>query len=278
MAALAILAMVLLLAGCKAAPKQFLGPYEEIGAFYPETVDHLAAVLKERHPPLAGLQVVSDITAEAPPNGKQKFTGNLLVSFPDRARLRGSRAAIGTLFDIISVDEQLHIYFNRDGVLFSGPRSDLDESAGLLRLVGPDELMRALLAQRDLAERLQQPGRWRVSDRVSRWAIWSETPAGGWQIWVVRKSDFLVEETLVSKTGSGATARIRYWKYELIDGEPVPTQLEIHLADPAVVVEIDVDKVRLDPPLKPETFVPPSVDDDHWYPLSRLRLDPIQEN
>jgi len=274
---LVVVAVAILLAGCRGTPKTFTTPYKSFGAFYPETTEHLAEVLRERHPSLSTIQAQFGVTIDAGEQGKRSFDANLLVEFPDKARLRGSRAIIGTFFDIISVGDVLHIYFNRDGVLFSGQRSDLDPSAGLLRLVGPDELMRALLAERDLSARLQKPGHWRVRDQISHWSIWAETPGGGWQVWVVRKQDFLVEETIISRTGDAATARIRYWSYELVDGEPMPWVLEIHLADPEVTVFIELDKVRMNPPLRLQTFIPPAVDNEHWYPLSQLRLDPIQE-
>jgi len=265
--------------GCRHAPlRVFTTPYAELGQFYPETIEHLTQVLKERHSPWETMRTEASITLDLGEEGRKRFDANLLVSFPDRARLRGSRAALGTLFEVISSREQLHVYFNRDGVLFSGRRSDLDESAGFLRLVGPDEILQALLAERDLAEQLQLPGKWKVRDRDAHWLIGSNRGDGKWQIWVVRKVDFLVEETLLGKGTNPAEARVRYWKYEIVNGEPVPTNIEIELAKPEVSVRIEVSTVEVNPPLRDEVFLPPSVSADHWYPLYRMQFDPLVEN
>lgn len=272
-------AAVLLAMGCRhAAPRVFTTPYEELGQFYPETIEHLTQVLTERHAPWETMRTESSITLDLGDEGRKRFDANLLVAFPDKARLRGSRAALGTLFEVISSREQLHVYFNRDGVLFSGRRSDLDESAGFLRLVGPDEILRALLAERDLADQMRRPGTWKVRDRGAHWLIASDRDDGQWQIWVVRKVDFLVEETLLGKGSGPAEARIRYWKYEIVDGEPVPTYIEIQLANPRVSVRIEVSTVEVNPPLRDEVFLPPSVSADHWYPLYRMQFDPLTEN
>jgi hypothetical protein len=269
---------LLLVAGCRSTPRVFTSPYVDFSEFYPETVDRLAQVLAERHPAWDTLQTEADITIDTPTQGRKRFSANLLVDFPDKARLRGSKMALGTLFEILSVGNMIHVYFNRDGILFSGRPSDLDESAGFLRLVGPDEILRALLAERDLAAQLQKPGRFQVRETTSHWQIWASKPDGSWQIWVVRKADFLVEETVLGQEGEGARARVRYWAYDEIEGEPVPSDLQIFLADPDVTIRVETEYVDINPPLRPEVFVPPAVDQEHWFPLDRMRLDPLDEN
>ncbi len=267
------LGMVAGLTACRAKTPPFVSPYVDLSAFFPETVERVTQVLSERHPALSTLKTESDITVSMGKKGRQRFHGNLLVELPDKARLRGSRAALGTLFEILSVGDQLEVFFNRDGELFVGRRSDLSDSAGILRLVGPDQLLRALLAERDLAERLQKPGTWKVQNRQAHWLLSTTIPGGDWQIWVVRKRDFLVEESLVGTAAGGARARIRFFSYDVVDGEPLPTDLEIRLADPDVTVRVEVDEVLRNPPLGPQVFQAPPVAPTHRHPLSQLRFE-----
>jgi len=267
------LATVLLLAACSSKPLVFESPYADPLTPPPAAAaQELARVLGQRHPRLDTFQVQCEVLVAPKDKSRQHFDANLLVAFPDKARLRGSRNPVGTLFEIISRGELLDIYFNRDGVLFSGTRSDLAPDAGLLRMAGPEELLRGLLAERDLAARLNSRADWRVRSRPEHWVLWHRKGDSAWQIWVVRKADALVEETLIGTRPGIPDARVRYWRYELINNEPFPTHLDIHLADPAVVVTIKVDKYRLNPDLKSAVFQPPRISPEKTFPLHQLRL------
>jgi hypothetical protein len=273
------LSVVLLLSACSSRPLVFESPYAEPVSVSPvATVAELTRVLGERHPPLDTFQVQCEVLITPKGKSRQYFNANLLVAFPDHARLRGSRNPVGTLFEIISRGELLDVYFNRDGLLFSGRRSDLAPDAGLLRMAGPEELLRGLLAERDLAARLNSQAQWRVRSRPDHWILWHHQGDTAWQIWVVRKADGLVEETLVGTRSGIPEARVRYWRYELVNGEPFPTRLDIHLAEPAVVVTVTVDKYRLNPELKPIVFQPPRISPEKIYPLHQLRLTDPEGN
>ena len=277
---LSLFLLPLLLAGCGGGKKIFSTPYEPAAAPGPFSADaptSLAMKLAARHPEWKTFQSQFEVNIETVSGGHQRFDANLLVQFPDRARLRGSRSPIGNLFELIASGSRYSIYFNRDGVLFTGNRGDLEPKAGLLKMMNPEDILRALLAERDLAARLQKPGAWRVEDCGDALLVKTGKPDGSWQVWVARKSDGLIEETLLGRKPGRADVRVRYWAYDFFDGEPLPSQLEIHLADPKVTIEIEVDRYRVNPPLSAAVFAPPPVARDKTYPLRDLRMEPMEE-
>ncbi len=275
------LLLALGLASCQARRPEFATPYpyaKDPASLTPLSLEEGARMIQARHGEWETFQAQADVVVDSGRGrGKQSFNAQLLARLPDKARLRGSRPAIGPLFDLISDGDTLHVYFNREGALFSGPLEDLGPETGVLREAHPATLVSALLAQRDLALRLRagfaDGAVWQTLERPRHWLFCSrESPEGPWRLWVVRRSDALVEEFLTGPHPGATSARILYHAYELFDQEPLPTDLEIHLAGAREVVRAKARRYRVNPPLKPQVFAPPRVDADHHFPLSQLRF------
>ncbi len=286
-ALLLALGMGFALAGCRQTQKVFVSPYTNPAnaqgtsptvntagnAAAKASLEELSRALAARHPEWDTLQALADIVIYKGKKARGTFNANLLVSLPDRARLRGSKVGIGTFFEIISDGDLLHVHLNKDGLLFSGRAEDLPPDAGVLRAASTEGLLGALLAERDLARRLRQSSPASIVTRPAHWIIRIDSPAENrWQVWVVRRNDFLVEETLIGRPGAGTEARIRYWGYRLFGEEPLPSDLEIHLAGQSEWIRVDVDTYKVNPTLPPVIFAPPRVSPDHHYPLSSLHF------
>lgn len=236
----------------------------------------LRALYLQRHPEWKTFRAEADVTANLGDGSTQSFSANVLVRLPEDVRLRGSKGALGTIFEIIARGDDVQIYFNRDGMLFRGKREDLGPEAGVLRLLGPGDVMKALLACRDLGEKLATRQPLRVVDKDAHWIVfWEDAKSGAWQVWAVRKADALVRETILGQRGGATRARIEYWSYSLADAEPVPQLIDVHFKDENADLSIEVEKFDKNLPMKDKVFVAPETSREKTYPLSRLRLDPI---
>src|SRR5690606_18786099 len=115
--------------------------------------------------------------------------------------------------------------------------------SGALGAFSPRDLMTALLVSRDLLDRLESGGAWRVYAEKNQLFLTQDIGSGRERIWRVRRSDGLVEELVQADARGNVELRVKYRSYRLEDGpngpEPFPDDLTITVGDGLAEVRLE---------------------------------------
>lgn len=271
------------LSGCQ-GKVDFRSPYGEeslaSGAWSVGDRAALAEALRHRLRPRPQLWVKAGVVIRRERGGdseKDFFTATAMYAEPGSIRLRGTRTAMGTLFEVLLRNNEAYMSFPRDGQLFVGTLQDLQNRVTSISGLGPEDLVAGVLVQHDLLRRLEGDGqpltvRQRGDEDL---LVATLDPQGRELFWLVRQKDALVRELWVRDPEGREELRIRYSEYLLMeheDGfrEAFPEKFEVQVPRQGVRVEVDADEYKLDP-LPRRAFEPPT--GRETYPLSTLRFE-----
>lgn len=275
-----IAATVLLLAlaaGCSRGPRrEFLSPYPAGAAVAVSRAEDVAPRLAETasaHPLLwARADLVISIEGR---KGRDLVTATLLRREPGDLRLRGSRAPIGTVFEVLlDAEGRAWLYANREDRLFEGTRQQLREKLGAVGGVEPEDLVHAILVQQRLREFLADPAGWGIEDKGDAFLFARRDPAGRQLFWRLRKADGLVEEYLVRSRSGIPLLSVRYTEYRLVDVrgrmEPLPWRFQVRVPASRATIDAKLDGYKIDPPLRDKAFAVPEASER--YPMTALEF------
>lgn len=263
------LAPVLMLASC-AKSERFSSAWPESelrgGALRVETVEDFRRALESRTQPHEELWVKAGvIVRRESKSGKDLFTARAMHRAPDRIRLSGSRNPVGTVFDVLIVGKQAHMFFPREGQRFDGTLEELTAKTSAIGGFGPQQLVSAVLVSQELRGRFEAgQAIGAVPKDADRMLLATRDAATRKELfWLVRRADALVEEVLVRSPEGAEELRILYRDYRLhrAEGselsEPLPERFEILMAREGITVAVDVDEYRLGTPLPSKAFEVP---------------------
>jgi hypothetical protein len=273
--------------GChpRTYPSVFESPYEaeELAArrLAVDDAAALRAALEARTGRHQQLWVKSEVVITQPGRaGRDFFTALALYEAPDKFRLRGSRTPIGNLFDLLMVGDQVDLFFNREGRLFTGTAAELSEKVSLVGGLSPRDLVGAALIQQSLRDWMANPENPTVVARRGEFLLVAGRggDAGLQLFWLVRREDALVREFLMRDAGGRELLRISYERYQLEDNpaveggrEPLPAALRMTVPGTGVSISSTGAQYKLNPGLVARAFERPRAEE--VYPLSSLAFE-----
>ncbi len=275
---------LILLSGCTSKQK-FISPYEEpnrsglmVQSF--SDVERLTAV---RAPDRPLFWAKTDIRLEqqipvSPTKTKTKryrFDALLLYGEPDRMRVRGNHFLAGTLFEVILEGEKAGVFLNKERQFFQGSLPELQQVGGIFGSFSPDELVGALRVNHRLKNLMEQDPariRWSTTETADYlYVIYQETERTF--VWKIRREDGLVEEVLISnpREKNAIQLRILYSGYELLaPDEPYPTEMEFSVPGGEFSLKLNVEEIKLEPPLNPGVITSEPRNIEQRLPLAAL--------
>lgn len=279
--ALLALAAAVLLSGCRTT-RDFQSPYAkealEQRTYAVNNSAELLEALEQRTRLHDELWVKSDITIrQEAQRGKDFFTALVAFRAPDQLRLRGSRAPIGTVFEVLMNGQEAGLYFNREKRLFRGTTAELLEKARMMGGLTPMDLVSGVFVQQHLLGWMRSGNPMGSRDLGEHLLIGAPFPGGGGQMfWLVRKEDALIREVLLRSPEGQPILRMKYMEYDLAENpdgfeEPLPMEFEMILEGQGVALEADVSEYRLEP-LNP-ALLERWPDARETYPLSQLEFE-----
>lgn len=277
-------ALLVLAWGCGKSP-EFVSAYgEEVlagGALEVASADELARRLIDQSEHLDEIWAKFGVTVRRD-GGRvlPSFTATALYQEPGRIKLGLSRFEVGTVYSILILGDEAQLYANREGRLFYGTMEELAEKTPLLSGLSPRDLVTAITVQQDLAQVLAGGGRRAVIDKGTHLLVGRRHPVSGRQyIWLVRKSDALVQEVLIRDRTGREEVRVVYRKYKLVENQetgrilPYPEELLFHLIPEDLTVEAKVKEYRLTPEFPEAIWSLP--EPDEAYPLRSISFEDI---
>ena len=278
---LALVAMLALTAGCgvfgrkkpaETGPDSVLPPRPDY-LLAEGTLDELKAVLDQRTRSHQTMQAVGRIVMEQEGmDGKIWFDANLLHRTPDDIRLRGSRVPVGTIFEVLTLQDSACVYLNREKELFVGTLQELQELGGVTGLLTPRQMLSALLINHDLKRRLEVRSEWMFGVNEETMLLSQEIPGSERVMsWAIRREDAAVTSVAIQQPNGVPDLIVEYEDYEFIDaGELMPMELTVLLPQSAAKVSVKLSKYRMDPPLVDAVFQCPDGKAEAIYPLEEL--------
>lgn len=271
-----LLVLVLLIGACSGRKPDFQSPYgSKPIAPRLETQADLTALLRERASSHEKFWARGDlvITSEGK-RGKDLVTVLLLYREPSDFRLRGSRAPIGTVFDLLLDDERALLHFTREDMGFFGTPMELREKLAMAGSLMPSDLLAALLAQQGLLEALEHAPQVGFLSKKESLLVAVRDPAGRQHLWNVRRSDGLIDEYMLRGPAGNTliVATFDEYRMEPVRGreEPLPWRFRLKVPDAGATVAVNMDGYKIDPPLPAKAFEPPNPKELH--PLRALEF------
>lgn len=266
---LLLLVPIALLASCAGGGKRFESAWSasdlKTGAYRTETVEDFRAALEKRTQKHSELWVKADVLVKRESKaGKEFFTAKAMHRAPDRIRLSGSRNPVGTVFDVLILGQEAHMYFPREGQRFDGTLAELTAKSAAIGGFGPGQLVSAVLVSQELRDRFEGNVPVGAVPQDDEHLLLASRDSKGKQLfWLVRRADGLIEEVLVRDAAGAEELRIRYRSYRMekdqVTGaeEPLPHRFTIHVAREGVTVEATVGEYRIGTPLPEKAFEVP---------------------
>ncbi len=217
----------------------FVSPYPEKpaerAAFAVTSGEELRLALRDRTRFHDELWVKSDIKIrQEGKKGTDFFSALVAFKAPAQLRLRGSRAPIGTVFEVLLDGNDAGLYFNREKRLFIGTVAELLEKAEMLGGMTPMDLVSAVFVLQNLRDWYGAAMTMIERDLGQHLLIGSRVPSGVQFLWLVRKEDGLVRELLIRSAQGDPLLRIKYQEYRMVGNpdrfeEPMPFKFTMHL-------------------------------------------------
>ena len=209
-------------------------------------------------------------------DGKQHFLATFLYEPPDKARLRGYRTGLPTLFEILADGNALYFHLNRERELYLGTADEWSGSPVIFShidlrdtgyLLQPMQIFRSAL----------EGGEWEIiSEKGGHYVILVSrhpeiTRFPGTITLIVRKTDLLVREMEISYPGRGVGAKVEYNYYGLFNTRFVlPTDVVIKLQRHDTLITLRDVEYEINDPFNPKVFEPPIYGGMKQLPLRAL--------
>lgn len=273
--AMAVAVLALHATGCRSTGR-FASPYADTAP--PPVIadaDALAALLADRASAHPRLWAKADLAIRTEGRkGTDHVTALVLSEEGKFLRLRGSKAPVGTVFDVLIKGDEASLYFNREGMLFYGSCAELQEKLGAASSVMPEDLLSALMVQQRALEAIGRGGSGLVTSREGSQLLAWRDGLGRQHVARFRPADGLVDEWLMRDASGRELLRVKYLEYKLVDvrgrEEPLPWRFEMRVPDPVTTVKADLDGYKIDPPFSSKTSEEPEADERH--PLRTLEF------
>ncbi|MDX1973146.1 MAG: hypothetical protein SFY68_11505 [Candidatus Sumerlaeia bacterium] len=206
---------------------------------------------------------------------RYRFDALLLYGEPDRMRVRGNHFLAGTLFEVILEGEKASVFLNKERQFFHGTLPELQQVGGIFGSFSPDELVGALRVNHRLKELLEQKSNranWSTTEAEEYLYVIHQEPQRTF-VWKIRRSDALVEELIISNPleNNAIQLRILYRGYELLaPDEPYPTEMEFSVPGGEFSLKLNVEEIKLEPPLNPAVITAEPRNIEQRLPLAAL--------
>jgi hypothetical protein len=268
------MSLVLIMSGCGST--KFVSPYSSQAP--PPTLAtkaDIAGLLDERASAHPKLWVRADLAVTTPgKKGRDHFTALVLSEEGKFIRLRGTKAPVGAIFDVLLKGDAATLFFNRDGVLFFGTREELRSKLGSAGNIMPEDLLRSVMVQQELRKALASDEVGIVREKDSL-LVAHRDETGRQHIYRVRAQDGLVQEWLMRSPTGESLLRVEYLKYNLLDvrgrDEPLPWKFDITVPSNGAKITADVDSYKIDPPFSDKTSAEPEA--EKRYEMWRLEME-----
>lgn len=272
--ALLALSVLLITSGC--GTTKFVSPYS-IKAPPPTLATNadIAGLLAERTSPHPKLWVRADLAVTTPgKKGRDHFTALVLSEEGKFIRLRGTKAPVGAIFDVLLKGDAATLFFNRDGVLFYGTREELRSKLGSAGNIMPEDLLRSVMVQQELRKALESTDVGIVREKDSL-LVAHRDDDGRQHIYRVRAQDGLVEEWLMRSATGEPMLRVEYREYRMVDvrgrDEPLPWKFDVTVPSNGAKISASVDSYKIDPPFTEKTSAEPEA--EKRYEMWRLEME-----
>lgn len=272
---LLLLAFLAAGSGCRSTGT-FVSPYDpRAGAPVAASIADIQRTLGDRASAHPRLWAKADLAIKTEGRkGTDHVTALLLSEEGKFLRLRGSKAPVGTVFDVLIKGDAASLYFNREGMLFYGTLKELQEKLGAASSVMPEDLLSALMVQQRALDAMARGGAGVVAAGDGSPLLAWKDALGRQHVARFRASDGLVDEWLMRDARGRELLRVRYLEYRLVDvrgrGEPLPWRFEMRVPEPETVVKADLDGYKIDPPFSEKTSAEPDAEERH--PLRALEF------
>jgi len=266
--------LMLILSGC--GTTKFVSPYSA-DAPPPAlaTKADLETLLGDRASAHPKIWVRADLAVTTPgKKGRDHFTALVLSEERKFIRLRGTKAPVGAIFDVLLKGDAATLFFNRDGVLFYGTRDELRTKLGSAGNIMPEDLLRSVMVQQELSKALASAEVGIVREKESL-LVAHRDDAGRQHIYRVRAQDGLVQEWLMRSSSGDPMLRVEYLRYNLVDvrgrEEPLPWKFDVTVPSNGAKITADVDSYKIDPPFSEKTSAEPEA--EKRYEMWRLEME-----
>ncbi len=221
-----------------------------------EDRDALRTSLAERTRPTGDLWIRFGMTVrQGGDRVAPSFTAIAMFRPPDSVLLGVSRIGIGRVMTLLVEDGVVQLYMDRERELLVGTMDELAEKTALLGGLEPRDLVMGVTVLRELHDALGDERPVAVRPRGDHWLVGSRRDDGRQLLWLVRRTDGLVEELLLRSPEGSEEIRVRYLEYDLVEQAgaaralPYPVEMVYTSVQEAVTIEAEVKEYRLDPDL-----------------------------
>lgn len=236
--------------GCALWRPAFRAPVEAFPS-PPSSTGELQRRIAQRHPPVDHMIVrMQTVVSGGPVRGKRRVLLHLLYRAPSRVTLNVSHPRLSRLFRVTQNEEQTAVHLYDRGEFYRGTVADLDAHPDALFGVRPTDLVRAVLAGRELAELLgsvpaDTPLPTQPAD-AKHWPIATDPAWNRKEIYYVRKADGLVERIGVHGDGDGRRILVTFRRYAFFAGLLLPSEFELAFDGTKLRLRVEVEKVNLE--------------------------------
>jgi len=244
---------------------------------YPIKPEEMLSILSQRAPEIETLWAKAKVRIKAKSRrGSDYFRATFLYQPPDKARLRGYRTGLPTLFEILVVNDTLSFHHNQKKRLYTGTMSEWRHSPVVFSDVDLRDIGMLLEPLQILRSALESD-KYRIEDTDRRFYFitvthlpYKHSNPASMQL-LVRKKDLLVQMIRIYTPEKKLRAEIFYNRYGIFDeGTVLPTKVVLKVYEQETKILLSDIHYKINRKFSEKVFMPPSYKGIKRLPLRML--------